>query len=120
MQSKHFIKKAEYPGGSEALKKFIKNNLRYPKEALMHRVEGSVYLKYEVNEKGKVHSISVVNGLGYGCDEEAIRIISLLKYSQVKNRGLKVNTKFKLAIHFKLPPANPIKINYIYTKKSSD
>ena len=120
MKSKHFIKKAEYPGGSEALKKFIKNNLRYPKEALMHRVEGSVFLRYEVNETGKVHSISVVNGLGYGCDKEAIRIVGLLKYPQVKNRGVKVNTKFRLTIRFKLPPTTPIKINYIYTKKSSN
>ena len=120
MKSKNFIKKAEYPGGGDALKKFVKKTLRYPKEALLHRVEGSVYLKYEVNEKGKVHSISVVNGLSYGCDEEAVRIIGLLKYPQVKNRGMKVNTKFKLAIHFKLPHDKPIKINYIYTKKSSD
>ena len=119
MKSKYFIKKAEYPGGSEALKRFIKNNLRYPKEALMHRVGGRVFLRYEVNEKGKVHSILVVNGLGYGCDEEADRIIRLLKYSQVKNRGMKVSTKFKLTIHFKLPPVAPIKINYIYTKKSN-
>lgn len=117
MKSKNFITKAEYSGGSEALKKFIKNNLRYPKEALLHRIEGRVYLKYEVNETGKVHSISVVNGLGYGCDKEAIRIVGLLKYPQVKNRGFKVNTKFKLTIRFKLPRAAPIKINYIYTKK---
>jgi len=120
MKSKNFIKKSEYPGGGVALKKFVKQTLRYPKEALLHRVEGSVYLKYEVNETGKVHSISVVNGLGYGCDEEAIRIIGLLKYSQVKNRGMKVNTKFRLTIRFKLPPITPIKINYIYTKKSSN
>ena len=120
MKSKNFIRKAEYAGGGDALKKFVHQTLRYPKEALLHRVEGSVYLKYEVNERGTVHSISVVNGVGYGCDEEAIRIISLLKYSQVKNRGMKVNTKLKLAIHFRLPPAKPIKINYIYTKKSSD
>ena len=120
MKSKNFIKKAEYAGGGDALKKFVHQTLRYPKEALLHRVEGSVHLQYEVNEKGKVHSISVVNGLAYGCDEEAVRIIGLLKYPQVKNRGMKVNTKFKLAIHFKLPPTNPIEINYIYTKKSSD
>ena len=113
MKSQHFIKKAEYPGGSEALKKFIKNNLRYPKEALNHRVEGSVFLRYEVNEKGKVHNISVISCLGYGCDEEAERIIRLLKYSQIKNRGIKVNTKFKLAINFKLPKVRPLKINYI-------
>ncbi len=120
MKSKNFIKKAEYPGGADSLRRFIKQNLRYPKEALLHRVEGRVYLKYEVSEKGKVHGISVINSLGYGCDEEASRIVGLLKYSQVKNRGLKVNTKFKLAIHFKLPKSTPIKINYIYTKKSSD
>ena len=116
MKSKHFIKKAEYPGGPEALKKFIKNNLRYPKEALNHRVEGSVFLRYEVNEKGKVHNISVISGLGYGCDEEAERIIRLLKYPQIKNRGIKVNTKFKLAINFKLPKVTPLKINYIIKK----
>ena len=120
MKSKKFIKKSEYPGGAVALKKFVKQTLRYPKEALLHRVEGSVYLKYEVNEIGKVHSISVVNGLGYGCDKEAIRIIGSLKYPPVKNRGCKVNTKFRITIHFKLPPVNPIKINYIYTKKSSN
>ena len=120
MKSKDFITKAEYPGGGVALKKFVKQTLRYPKEALLHRIEGRIYLKYEVNETGKVHSISVVNGLGYGCDKEAIRIVGLLKYPQVKNRGVKVNTKFKLTIRFKLPPAAPIKINYIYTRKSSN
>ena len=113
MKSKNFIQKAKYPGGSEALKKFVMNNLRYPKEALAHGIEGKVFLAYEVNEKGKVHKITVVNGLGYGCDEEAKRIVSLLKYPSVKNRGVKVNTKFKLAIYFKKPVARPIKVNYI-------
>ena len=57
MNPKNFIKKATYPGGSEALKKFVKNNLCYPKKALNHKIEGSVFLRYEVNEKGKVHNI---------------------------------------------------------------
>ena len=117
MKSTKFIRKAKYPGGSEAFKKFVKENLRYPKEALNNKIEGSVFLKYEVNEKSDIHNITVVNGIGYGCDEEAKRIISLLKYSQVKNRGMKVNTKFRISIHFKLPKITPLKINYIYTKK---
>ena len=116
MKSNNFIKKARYPGGSDALKRFVKHNLRYPKEALLHRVEGSVFLSYEVNEKGKVHNISALNGLGYGCDEEAKRLVSLLKYPQVRNRGVKVNTKFKLTIHFRLPRAAPLKVNYIIKK----
>ena len=119
MKLKNFIRKAEYPGGSEALRKFIKNHLSYPKEALMHRVEGNVLCKYEVNDEGKVHSISVTNGIGFGCDKEAMRIIHLLNYSQAKNRGVKVNTKFKITINFKLPEVKNIKINYIYTRKNN-
>ena len=114
MKSRCFITKAEYPGGGDALKKFIKHNLRYPKDALKHHIEGSVYIKYEVNERGKVHTISIINGLGYGCDEAAIRLVKSLEYAEVRNRGVKVNTKFKLTIHFKLPSPKPIKINYIY------
>ena len=94
MKSKKFINKAKYVGGSKALKSFVKDNLRYPKEAFVNKIEGSVFMRYEVNEQGGVHNISVVNGLGYGCDEEAKRIVSLLKYPKVKNRGIKVNTKF--------------------------
>ena len=116
MKEKKFLKRAEYPGGSEALKKFIKKNLRYPQEAILHRVEGKVFLKYEVNDKGKVHSVVVVNGIGYGCDKEAIRIVTLLKYPSQINKGIRINTKFKLAIHFNLPKPKPIKINYVYTK----
>lgn len=121
MKPNNFIKKVEYPGGRDALRKFVHQNLRYPKEALLHKVEGSVHLKYEVNDRGKVHSISVVNSLGYGCDDEAIRIVGLLKYPQVKNRGIKVTTKFKLAIHFRLPTTttSTLEVNYIYIQKSS-
>lgn len=112
-KTRRFINKAKYSGGSEALKTFVKKNLTYPKQALIQRIEGTVFLSYEVSEKGKVHNISVINGLGYGCDAEAKRIVSLLDYPKVKNRGLKVNTKFRIKIHFKLPKQNPIKINYI-------
>jgi len=118
MKDKKFVKKAEYPGGSEALKKFVKENLRYPQEAVLHRVEGKVFLKYEVNDKGKVHSVMVVNGIGYGCDEEAKRIVKLLKYPGQINKGVRINTKFKISIHFNLPKPKPIQIKYIYTKKS--
>ena len=118
MKDKKFVKKAEYPGCSEALKKFVKENLRYPQEAVLHRVEGKVCLKYEVNDKGKVHSVVVVNGIGYGCDEEAKRIVKLLKYPGQINKGVRINTKFKIAIHFNLPKAKSIQIKYTYTKSS--
>ena len=116
MKDKKFVKKAEYPGGNEELKKFVKKNLCYPKEALLHRVEGKVFLKYQVNDNGDVHSIVVVNGIGYGCDEEAKRIVGLLKFPAQINKRVRINTKFKIAIHFNLPKAKTVKINYILKK----
>ena len=118
MKDKRFVKKPEYPGGSEALKKFVKENLRYPQEAVLHRVEGKVFINYEVNDKGEVHSVKVTSGIGYGCDEEAKRIVKLLKYPSQINKGVRIKTKFKNAIHFNLPKAKPIQIKYVYTKKS--
>ncbi len=118
MKNKKFIKKPEYPGGGEALKKFVKENLRYPQEAVLHRVEGKVFLKYEVNDKGKVHNIKITSGISYGCDEEAIRIVKLLKYPGQINKRVRINTKFKISIHFNLPKSKPIQIKYVYTKKS--
>ena len=116
MKDKKFVKKAEYPGGNEALKKFVNQNLCYPKEALLHRVEGKVFLKYQVNDNGDVHSIVVVNGIGYGCDEEAKRIVGLLKFPAQINKGVRINTKFKIAINFNLPKAKTVKINYVLKK----
>ena len=117
MKTKKFINKAQFPGGRIALIEFVKENLVYPQAALKKRIEGKVLIKYEVNEKGIVHSIKIVNGLGHGCDEEAIRLVQLLRYPEVKNRGLKVNTKFKISIQFKLPSSNSIKINYTLVDK---
>ena len=70
------------------------------------------------NDKGEVHNVQVKSGIGYGCDQEAKRIVKLLKYPSQINKGVRINTKFKIAIHFNLPKARPIQIKYVYTKKS--
>ncbi|HRZ78028.1 MAG TPA: hypothetical protein P5248_11710, partial [Bacteroidales bacterium] len=43
-------------------------------------------------------------GLGHGCDEEALRLVRLLRYGKAKNRGLRVKASMSTRIHFKLPP----------------
>ena len=119
MKEKRFIKKAEYPGGSYALKKFIKDNLRYPKRAILRKIEGKVLLKYEVSNDGVIHNVDIVKGLGNGCDREAKRLVNLLRYGSLNNKGIRVNTKFRLTINFKLPSKKEVKINYIYTQSKN-
>jgi len=116
MEDKNFIKKATYPGGQPALKEFIRNNLVYPQEALIAKIEGDVLLKFKINSKGDVIEAKVVRGLGYGCDQEALRIVKILKYPKAINRKIRVTTSKKIKIKFQLPKENKIIINYTIVK----
>ncbi|WP_158870645.1 energy transducer TonB [Maribellus comscasis] len=116
---KKFIKLPEYPGGKEALQKYIKENLVYPKEAAANRVEGIVYLVAEINDNGDVEGIQIQKGPGYGCDEEAARLIKNIRFGGVKNRGIRLKTKKRFKIDFKLPPENNIHYK-ITSKKTKD
>ena len=117
-KNKKFLKLPTYQGGSLALKKFIASNLKYPEEALKNNIQGTVFIHYDVNDNGDVINTSVVKGLGYGCDEEGLRIVKLLKYDKVKNTGQRVKVSMKINIIFWLPQTNIItdyKYNYTTT-----
>lgn len=101
-EPKHFIKIPGYPGGNTALSKFIKQNLRYPKKAAENKVEGTVAVDFDYNHKGKVTKATIKSSLGSGCDEEAIRIVKLLRFNNSKNRGVKVTFHKSINIHFRL------------------
>ena len=75
-KDKHFLKQPIYKGGQKVMDKVIQENLKYPKEALANKIEGSVYLRYGIDYKGNVIETKVISSLGYGCAEEAVRIVS--------------------------------------------
>lgn len=101
-QPKSFLRIPAYPGGKKAFLEFIETNLIYPPEALARNIEGLVHLTYSVDNLGHVSDITITKSLGAGCDEEAIRLISLLKYEAVRNRGIKMKVQMKTRIHFRL------------------
>jgi TonB family protein len=100
-KQKHFIHKPEYKGGPKALTAFIYDHLRYPDAALHAQVEGMVLVEYDIDNKGRVVDTRVIQGLGYGCDEEACRVVRLLQFEVNKNRGLRVLFHQKANIQFK-------------------
>lgn len=99
---KHFKKKPQYPGGQQAMKQFLKEQLIYPKEAMEAKIEGSVLVQYTVNQLGKVVHTKIISGIGYGCDAEAERIVGLLKFEVDKNKGFASKTTQTIGVHFKL------------------
>jgi len=102
-----------YPGGTKAFQDFITKNIRYPKEAEEANIEGSVIVGYEITDNGLVQNIHIIKGLGYGCDEEAMRVIGLLRYEKVKNKRVRVRMSNKTTINFNL---NQLKISYSVTE----
>ena len=119
-KDKNFIKKPIYDGGPKAMREFIKKNMRYPQEAFDAKIEGTVVIKYRVDHQGKVVETKVISGLGYGCDEEAIRLVSLLTFKVPKSRGVKVLFNKSLKIHFRMPKKAPATISYTVTKKDKE
>ncbi len=112
-----FIRKPIYPGGDKAYKAFIASNLVYPEEAKKHKVTGQVRLKYGINFKGEVTEVKVLSSLGYGCDEEAIRIVKLLKFDVPKgprkirvlfHRTVRISFKFTVEKKPKKPAKKPV------------
>jgi len=69
------INMATPAGGMKAYNKYLENSLRYPKEALENKVKGQVTLQFIVSTDGSLSSFQVLQGPGFGCDEEAIRMI---------------------------------------------
>ncbi len=102
-KGKNFIKQPKFVGGPTALKKLVVKELKYPKEALEQKIEGTVKVAFTVNHKGKVIETKVLSKLGHGCDQEAERIVKLFKYDIPKNRGVKVLFHKQIGINFRLP-----------------
>lgn len=115
------LKMPRYRGGDEALRKFINENLRYPPEAIKHRIEGVVEVAYDVDGNGRIKNISILESLGHGCDEEVVRLINLLKYEKAYNKGRNVTSHKKLKVDFKLPKVPVKHLNYeITSSKTSE
>ena len=93
----------EFAGGMNALLKFLQKNLRYPTPAVNANVGGKVYMQFVVGQDGNISKVDVLKGIGFGCDEEAQRVVKLMpKWSPGRQSGRAVAVKFTLPISFQL------------------
>ena len=93
----------QFPGGERALYQSINEKLQYPDLAKQNGIEGKLYVTFIVTKEGNVDSVHVDHGIGFGCDEEAIRVIKLTpKWTPGKKNGVPVNVRISIPIVFKL------------------
>ena len=93
----------EFPGGNEALRTFMIENLRYPDQAKKNGVEGRVVVLFGIAEDGSIHNVEVSQGIGSGWDEEASRVVKAMpKWKPAIKDGKPAAGQYALPISFKL------------------
>jgi TonB family protein len=98
----------EFPGGVQGIIRFLSTNVKYPELALKLKVEGRVLVKFVVSNSGKVKNVVLLRDIGYGCGEEALRVVrSMPDWKPGKQNGQYVNVYFTLPISFRLRDPEP-------------
>ncbi len=93
----------EFPGGEAARQKFLEDNLRYPQMAREAGIQGTVFVTFVVERDGSVTDVRILRGIGGGCDEEAVRVVSMMpRWEPGRQRGQPVRVQFNMPIRFRL------------------
>ncbi|MEN9339282.1 MAG: hypothetical protein RIQ62_594, partial [Bacteroidota bacterium] len=95
---------AEFPGGDDALYKYLGEHIHYSNQAREQGITGKVVLTFVVHGgDGSISDVKVIRSLGYGLDEEAIRQVkSMPRWKPAKQNGKDVSSTFTLPIDFRL------------------
>jgi len=94
----------EFPGGEAAFAKYLSRNLRYPELARENGIYGKILVSFIIEKNGDLSNIAILRGIGSGCDEEAIRVLSKSpKWKAGIQNKQNVRVAYTIPIHFKLP-----------------
>lgn len=96
-------KKAQFPGGYDSLKSFLRKNLHYPQEAVEKSIEGRVVVSFIVDKYGHISNVEVVQSADSLLDAEAVRWVqSMPDWSPAEMDGKAVRSRFVLPVKFGL------------------
>ena len=90
-------------GGIESFYQYVNSNLKYPNEARTRQVQGKVFIEFIVDIDGYLKDFKVHPGLGFGCDDEAVRVLRRSsRWKPGEHRDKQVRVRMILPITFKL------------------
>jgi len=93
----------QMPSAPYSLGEYLSRNIHYPDSARKAGIEGRVIVKFVVGESGNISDAQVFRGIGYGCDEEAVRVIkNMPPWKPGKQNGKAVKVYYTQPIAFKL------------------
>lgn len=97
----------QFPGGEAAWAKFLQKNLRYPGQAQENNISGKVWVSFVIEKDGHLSDINVIRGVGYGLDDEAVRVLKLAPaWKPGIQNGQAVRVRYNLPFNFQIPPSD--------------
>lgn len=97
------IKEASYPGGFEVFYKKMYRHIKYPAKAKYAGIQGKVIAEFIITLEGKLTSIKILEGIGYGCDKEVIKALKKSRrWTPSEAFDVKLNQRFKIPFKFEL------------------
>jgi TonB family protein len=95
----------EFPGGSDSLDNFLKNNLAYPEKAKLSHTQGRVYVGFMVDRNGKIVNPRILSSASEELDNEALRVVGIMPpWKPGTAGGSPVDVQYILPIDFITPP----------------
>ena len=92
---------AKFQDGYNSIIKFVQENIKFPAEAKENNVHGKLMLSVVVEKDGSLSDIKIKKGLGYGLDEEIVRIIKMMpKWQPAQHKGKPVRQSQTILIPF--------------------
>lgn len=93
----------EFIGGQAKMYQFLGENIKYPQAAQRANISGRVFVKFVVEDDGSIGDVIVMKGIGFGCDEEAIRVVkSMPHWKPGVQNGKNVRVYYNMPIVYKL------------------
>jgi len=93
----------QFPGGMDALSNFISMNMQYPEAARSVRISGTVIAGFDIGDDGNISNIQILKGIGAGCDDEVLRLISIMpRWIPASINGVLTKSASELTIKFQL------------------
>jgi TonB family protein len=85
------------------LAEYINSNLIYPDLAQANFVEGQVLAEVSLDAEGKVMDVTIIKGLGFGCDEQVIKVLKdMPQWIPAIRKGTNVAQNVIIPVQFQL------------------
>lgn len=92
-----------YPGGTNALMTYLRDNIKYPAEAAKAGIQGKVIVQFVIGKDGTVRDVKPIRNVSPELDAEAVRVVAAMpKWVPGYQRGEAVNVRYTLPVNFRM------------------